>query len=69
MIQTVFGLEEVLVHQVVVRDMAIVAMRYFTVGAVSPSDVLRGHDVTIDAGLGVIRKIGGSITDFEKKKT
>jgi len=55
--QPVFCLEIILVENIVVRDMAIVAVCSLTMGTVIPGCVLGSHDVTVDAGAGIIPEI------------
>jgi hypothetical protein len=60
-IEAIFGFEEIFVGDIVMGNMAVIAVGHFPVGTVCPSDVLRGHDMAIDACLRVIGEVGGRI--------
>lgn len=57
MSQAVFCLEEILVKNIVMRDMAIVAISFSPVRAVAPCRILWRHDMAIHAGGRIIRQI------------
>ena len=69
MIKSVFGLEEILVGDIVMRHMAVIAVGNLTMGAMCPSEVLRCHQVTVHTGLRIIRQIRGRIGKIQKKNS
>jgi hypothetical protein len=58
MAYAVFGFKIVLIELIVMGDMAVIAMGGFTMGAVAPGRVLRGHDMTVHTRFGLIGKVG-----------
>lgn len=54
----VLGLEKILVYRIVVGNMAVIAVGYFTMRAVTPCSVLWRHNVTIHAGFRFVGKVG-----------
>jgi len=65
--ESVFRLEIVFVEHIVMGNVAVVAVRPLTMGAVRPGSVLRGHDMAIDTGFRFVGEIGGGIGDFQDK--
>ena len=55
--EAILCLEIILIDHIVMRNMAIVAMGPLPVGTMVPGSILRCHDVTIYAGLRIIRKV------------
>lgn len=68
MSHTVFGLEIVSVQHIIVGNMAIVAGGIFPVCTVKPGGILWCHDVAVDAGFGVIGKVGRGIGQVQQIK-
>lgn len=48
---------------------AVVAVGYFPMRTVVPGDVLGSHQVAVDAGFGVIGKVGGSVAELQNIHT
>lgn len=57
----VLGLDKVLSHYRVVRHMAVITSRPGMMGRTRPAVIFIVHDVTVGAGLGIIRKIRGRV--------
>jgi hypothetical protein len=54
MAQTIFCFKIVFVHKIIMRDMTVIAMGYFTVRTMVPGGILRSHDVAVYTGLGPV---------------
>ncbi len=67
MVESVFGFEEILVGDVVVRNVAIVAAGDLAMGTVRPGDVLGSHQVAVDTGLGIVGEVGGGIGKVQQE--
>lgn len=61
MIQTVFCFEKILIQHIVVRYMAVVTIRVFSMRAMHPTVVDRSHHVAIDAGLWIVGEIRSNL--------
>jgi hypothetical protein len=57
----VFSFEKILVENIVLGNMAIVAMCVFSMGTVVPCCVLRKHYVAIYTGLRLVGEVGNRI--------
>ena len=68
MIKTIFSLEIVFAHYVVMRYVAAVASSCLPVRAVHPAVVFGGHHMAIHAGLGVITHIRNYFRFFGDKQ-
>ena len=58
MAQPIFRFKVIFINDIVMRHMTVITMRPFPVTAVAPCGILRRHDVTVHAGLRLVRKIG-----------
>lgn len=56
-LHAVHPLEEILAHNIVVRDMAVIAGGIAAVGAMEPSGVVRSHNVAVDTCGGIVSQI------------
>ncbi len=65
MTQTVLCLEIIFIKNIIMRNMAVIAMGMLSVGTVAPGGILRRHDMAVHTGFGFVRKIGWSIADME----
>ena len=65
---SVFCLEKIFVENIVVWNMAIVAMCYPAVRTVRPCGILGRHYVAVGAGLRIVRKIGIRLRNVENKE-
>ena len=68
MSDSIFCFEIVFSDNIVVWHMTVIAICPFPMGALLPCDILWCHDMTVYAGIGVIRKIGMRVRYIKYKK-
>jgi hypothetical protein len=57
MSQTIFCLEKVFIKYIVMRNMAVVTVCFFPMGAVVPCSILGSHEMAINAGFRIVTQI------------